>query len=94
VLAGTRKITALRGEFQQTGSQPEPKCTLRTVYGLSTGPALIGCRRLVRVSLTSNELHQLALAVRRDAEMAEREGNHAVAERLHWRVADLREAAR
>ena len=64
--------------------------TIRTSFGpraLPRGP-------MVRVSLTSAELHVLISAIERDAVLAEQEGRTSAADRLSWRAAALRETAR
>ena len=48
----------------------------------------------VRVTLTRQELFAAIWQVERDADEARATGNDAVATRLDWRAADLREAAR
>ena len=60
---------------------------------LSTGPALMPPCPSVHVSLSLHELHILARAIEREANQARADGLHGVADRLDWRVADLREAA-
>lgn len=69
------------------------------VHLSSTIPARFGPRRLpqrplIDVSLTSAELHTLALASDDEAIAAECKGRYGLANTLAWRAAALREAAR
>ncbi len=64
--------------------------TIRT----SHGPRSLPMRPMIRVSLTVAELQHVILGLQQEAARHEREGRDDVATRLHWRCADLREAAR
>ena len=64
---------------------------LPTSYGpaLATPP-----RQRIPITLSHHEADLLIRAIAAEADAARAEGNIAVAERLDWRVADLREVAR
>ena len=61
---------------------------------LNFGPACVPIRASIRVTLATHELHTLAREIAREADAARAEGRHETADRLDWRAADLREAAR
>jgi hypothetical protein len=62
---------------------------------LSSGPVSVPThRRTFRVILDADEIHALIVSLAREADEARAAGKYNFAERLDWRVADLREAAR
>lgn len=67
-----------------------PNPTIRTSHGIGR----LAPRPLVATLLTRAELHTLATAIEREADLARAERADHVAERLDTRAADLREAAR
>lgn len=61
----------------------------------SYGPAFAApTRRRIPITVSHHEAHQLIRAIEVEAEAAWTEGKIALAERLDWRAADLREATR
>ena len=64
--------------------------TIRTAFG----PSFIPTNAIFRVTLTECELFAVIRQIERDADDARAAGNDAVATRLDWRAAALREAAR
>lgn len=64
--------------------------TIQTAYG----PGSIGAQPMVPIRVTRNELHLLVRAIERAAAEAETEGRLTVSDRLAWRAAGLKEAAR
>lgn len=64
--------------------------TIRTSFG----PRALLRWPMVRISLTSAELHALIRAIERNSSSAEQEGHQSAAEHLARRATALREAAR
>ena len=98
LLGSIRTLPKLRRGFNPKGGPfPSKGCPMTippASLRLAFGPGRLPSPPMRPVRLAPGELHILALALAQEADPARDAGQHSRADRLDWRAADLREAAR